>query len=60
MDVIFGYNDILKVGDIVQVHGTDHISTISEVVEHPHCYTYHLENPQWELNWHFRIYLIKV
>ncbi len=60
MNDIFGYNDILKIGDKVQVHGTEHISTISEVTELPHCHIYRLQNPQWEFNWHFRIYLIKI
>lgn len=57
---IFGYTDILSVGDSVQVKGTKHISTISHVVKVPHCYIYKLDIPHWELNWHFRIYLIKL
>jgi hypothetical protein len=56
-NVIFGYTDILTVGTRVQVVNTEHISTVSEVVELFHCTIYRLENPIWELNWHFRIYL---
>jgi len=58
--IIYGYNDILEVGDKVQVKNSDHISTISEVVKEPHCYIYKLEESQWEFNWHFRIYLTKL
>lgn len=57
---IFGYTDVLKVGDKVQVKRTEHVSTISKVEKQPHCYTYELKEPQWEYNWHFRIYLIKL
>jgi len=60
MNTIYGYTDILKVGDKVQVKRTEHISTISEVVKCPHCYVYRLSEPQFEFNWHFRIYLIKL
>jgi len=57
---IYGYTDILEVGDRVNVRQTDHISTISEVIRKPHCFIYRLDNPEWDLNWHFRAYLIKL
>jgi len=60
MEIIVGYNDILEIGDKVQVKRTNHISTISDVVKKPHCYIYKLTEPQWEHNWHFRIYLTKL
>lgn len=60
MNVIYGYNDILTIGDKVQIKRTDHISTISEVVQLPHCYVYRLSEPHWEYNWHFRIYINKL
>lgn len=60
MNEIIGYTDILKIGDEVQVCGTEHKSTISEVVKCPHCYVYRLQKPQWEFNWHFRAFIIKL
>ena len=59
-DEIYGYTDILSVGDPVQVKRTEHISTVSEVITVPHCTIYRLDNPQWKLNWHFRVFLTKL
>ena len=63
MRMLKGYNDILKIDDLVKVRRTNHVARISKVISTPSGTCYHIKPPDPnDLGgfWYLRVGLIEI